>query len=268
MNLPPFQTGWFDGTLPYVRLGEGPRRLIIFPGINDALQDAVAAVRKWRWFFRRWTQGRTIYLISRRRSLPQGHTTRDMASDYSRAVEKHLGPSDLLGLSMGGMVAQHFAADHPRLVQRLVLGVTAYRNSEEAREWLRGGAKLARDGEWAKLYAALSERVYTGSRQSIYAALPAALPHAVLPIPPDGNNYVVSSIACMEHDTYERLPEIGTPTRVIGAALDRFFPAPLVRETAARLPNAELVMLEDVGHGATEEAKEAFDRNVLEFLQA
>lgn len=268
MTLPPFETSYLQDELPCVRLGRGPKPLVVLPGINDALQDAVQAVRKWRWFFREWTSGRTVWVISRRRRMPDGFSTKDMAGDYAQALTALGGRFDVVGLSMGGLIAQHLAADYPQVIHRLVLGVTAHRNGDEAKDWLRGGAKLAQEREWAKLYEALSERVYVGAKQSIYAALPRALPRAVLPTPADPQNYVVSSAACIEHDGLSRLPFIAASTLVIGAELDRFFPAPLVRQTAAAIPGATLHMIAGVGHGATEEAKAEFDGRVLEHLSA
>ena len=77
------------------------------------------------WYYRRFADEYTVYLISRKRRLPSGYTTRDMAGDYARAFERSIGPAHVLGLSLGALVAQHFAADHSGHVESLVIGVGA-----------------------------------------------------------------------------------------------------------------------------------------------
>ena len=68
----------------------------------------------------------TVYLFSRKRSLPETYSIREMAADQAAAM-KAMGISDahVLGVSQGGMIAQYLASDHPELVGKLVLAVTA-----------------------------------------------------------------------------------------------------------------------------------------------
>ena len=83
--------------------------------------------------YQRLAETSTVYIISRRRNMPKGYNTRDMAADYARAFESEIGTADVLGISLGGYVAQHFAADYPDYVNRLVLACAAYRVSDEGR---------------------------------------------------------------------------------------------------------------------------------------
>lgn len=45
----------------------------------------------------------------------------------------------LMGISQGGMIAQHFAIAHPDIVEKLVLGVTASKQNEILKMLLPGG---------------------------------------------------------------------------------------------------------------------------------
>ena len=44
-----------------------------------------------------------------------------MAVDYAKALAAEVGPSHVLGFSMGALIAQHLAADFPAYVRGLVL---------------------------------------------------------------------------------------------------------------------------------------------------
>jgi len=64
-----------------------------------------------------------------------------------------------------------------------------------------------------------------------------------------------------KHDFKERLAEIKMPTLVIGGEEDFFYP---IRETAAGIPSAKLILYEGVGHGAM--MKRQFSEDVTAFL--
>ena len=49
----------------------------------------------------------------------------------------------LMGISQGGMIAQHFAIAHPDIVEKLVLGVTASRQNEILKNAVNGWMEMA-----------------------------------------------------------------------------------------------------------------------------
>jgi pimeloyl-ACP methyl ester carboxylesterase len=68
------------------------------------------------------------------------------------------------------------------------------------------------------------------------------------------------------HDTYDRLPEINAPTLVISGDADTLVPVANSRLLADRIRDAELVILENMGHGFMFEASDEFHKKVLDFL--
>ncbi|HEX6130346.1 MAG TPA: alpha/beta hydrolase, partial [Actinomycetota bacterium] len=54
--------------------------------------------------------------------------------------------------------------------------------------------------------------------------------------------------ASIAHDTHDRLPEIACPTLVITGREDLVVPAENSRILAGRIPNARLVVMDNVGH--------------------
>jgi hypothetical protein len=96
------ETGTFLGEFPYMRVGNGPENLVILPGITLE-NEPPNRLNAWtyRLGFGRFAKGHTVYMINRRRSMPSGYTTRDMAADYARVLESELGPSHVIGFSTG-----------------------------------------------------------------------------------------------------------------------------------------------------------------------
>jgi pimeloyl-ACP methyl ester carboxylesterase len=81
--------------------------------------------------------------------------------------------------------------------------------------------------------------------------------------PEHPSDLLVEGKAEMAHNTKNRLAEITVPTLVIGGDKDYYCPAERLRETAAGIPDAILVLYEGKGHMTM--GKE-FDEDVLAFL--
>lgn len=259
-------TGTLAGGLPFARFGQGPRTLVLIPGIEDALRDVRSRARSLAWLHGPLARDRVVFVIGRRRGLPAGATTRDLASDYAEALEE-LGRVDVVGLSMGSLVAQHLAADSPSRIGRLVLGLAAHRPDRVTRAILHRWIEHARARRWRALYRAMAREVYSGAWAWMAEGALTLLPPFAAPGPEDdGHDFIVSAEACRAHDATERLPAIRVPTLVLGGARDRLFPRALFRDTARRIPGARLALLDDTGHVAFVEAYRAFHRSIRDFL--
>jgi pimeloyl-ACP methyl ester carboxylesterase len=264
------RSGEFLGEFPYVRVGNGPRNLVVLPGLTpDNEAPNWLARQAYRFGFRRFADDYTLYRINRRRGLPSGYTTRDMAADYARVVERELGPSYLMGFSTGGLISQYLALDNPELVRRLVLVVTASRMSEAGRQICRHWQALARAGRWRELYVETGSVMVAGeTKKRLFEVSMRLFGKLVVKPPAEPSDFLTTLAADLDHDTTDRLPEIGMPTLVIGGSEDVFFPALLLRETAGKIPDAELRIYAGTGHGAMRERKSRFEDDVLAFLES
>ena len=167
---------------------------------------------------------------------------------------------------MGGLIAQHFAADFPQHVRRLVIGVAAHRLGAEGERMVRRWIALAQEEQWREIHADSVELMYTGIRRSLYGFLVRHTSERLLPKPASPSDYVVSMEACLNHDAADRLDAVRVPTLVVGGAQDDLFPEALLRRTAQLIPEATLRLIEDTGHGAFNERKRVFDEAVKEFI--
>ena len=255
--------GQIDG-MEYIRFGRGPRTLVMLPGLGDGLRTVKGTDIPMAWMYRIFSRDYTVYMFSRRSNLPAGHTTRDMARDLAEAMDGlQIQQADVLGVSMGGMIAQWLAIDHPEKVGRLVLAVTAARTdavmTASVTEWMdqarRGDHRALMDSNLRKIYSA----DYYRRNKWIVPIL------GVLTKPASYNRFLTQAQACLEHNTLAALHRIHAPTLVIGGERDQVLSPEASRELARKIHGASLTMYPQWGHGLYEEAKD-FNRVVKDFL--
>jgi pimeloyl-ACP methyl ester carboxylesterase len=264
--------GYFRSNLPYNRFGHGPRNLVVFQGLlfeNKPLAGLMLGISSGMYTF--LDQDYTTYMVTRKPGLPDGYTLQNMSDDYAAMIQEEFGgPIDVIGLSTGGSIALHFAADHPDLVRRLVIHSSAYILGDAAKTFQMHLGHLARQRQWRAAYAALFGFIAPRSGVMKYAAKPlvwlgALLGGMILGAPEDPSDLVVTIEAEDKHDFKDRLAEIRAPTLVVGGDDDPFYAERLFRETAEGIPNARLILYQGMGHPAS---GKQFSRDVLTFLKA
>jgi pimeloyl-ACP methyl ester carboxylesterase len=203
-----------------------------------------------------------------RSDVPPGpYTIAGMAAD-AEAVMRAAGleRAHVLGVSMGGMIAQEFTLQYPERVHSLVLGCTAF-----------GGphAVPARPLVIAILFA----RATMGAEQAVRAMVPyiydagtprerieedLALRRQTLPT---AEGYMAQVMAVMSWSSYDRLPAVSAPTLVIHGATDELVPPGNGKLIAERIAGAELVILPSASHIYFTDQPEASMNATLAFLR-
>ena len=84
--------------------------------------------------------------------------------------------------------------------------------------------------------------------------------------PKSYDRFFIQAEACLTHDAYALLPGITAATLVVGGEKDLALGGDASREIAVAMPNAELKMYPQWGHGLYEEEPE-FNGLVLDFLK-
>jgi len=256
-------TGYSKNGLPYACVEGGKRVLFIMDGLDFShTPPSPFQVKYFSGYVKTLVGKFTIYMVRRKPGLPAGYSLKDMSDDYAVMIEELDWPVDVMGLSTGGTVAQHFAADHLELVDRLVLASTGYRLRDEARhlQWQLG--QLARNGEYRAAAALMSGAVFTGVSAKIFKPVFWLIGKSMFGSSSGPSDGIIEIEAEDKHDFRERLAEIKAPTLVIGGDLDFFYP---IRETAEGIPGARLVLYENAGHAAI--MKSCFGKDVLAFLE-
>ena len=200
------------------------------------------------------------------------YTTKMLAADAKGLLDAiGIDSAHVFSVSMGGIIAQEFALNYPDKVISLILGCTLCGGknqivpTKEALEFLFSP-------EMARLPVAERARVtvpWLWNKEFIDKN-PKAVEWYVettSKYPTPAHGYACQAQAMMGHDTYERLPQIKAPTLVITGDADRVIPAGNSKIIASLIPNAELVMLENSGHGFVDDAAAAATKEILDFLR-
>ena len=258
------KNGKVNGT-EYIRFGRGNRTLIMLPGLGDGLKTVGGTAVPMALMYRIFAKDFTVYMFSRREDLPAGHTTRDMARDLADAMDAlGIDKADILGVSMGGMIAQWLAIDFPERVGKLILTVTAARPNGVLEESIKEWMEQAGAGEHGALMDSNLKRIYS---EKYYRQNKWMIPLlGVLTKPKSYQRFLILAEACLNHDAYAELASIKAPTFVIGGGKDQAIGPDAAGELAEKVPNATLKIYPQWGHGLYEEAKD-FNNIVLNFLQ-
>lgn len=256
-------TGYSKNDLPYARIQGGPRVLFIIDGLDFSHKPpSPFQVKYFSGYMKTLARDFTVYQVRRRPGLSTGYSLKDMADDCAVMIRDEIGgPVDLMGISTGGTIAQHFAAGHPELVNRLVLAMTGHclTNNGRMLQWRVAG--LTRQGQLRSAAALMSGAVFSGISAKIFRPLFWLMGNTMFASSSGPSDGIIEIEAEDKHAFRDRLAEIQAPTLVIGGENDFFYP---LRETAEGIPGARLVLYEGVGHTAV--MKSRFGADVLEFL--
>jgi pimeloyl-ACP methyl ester carboxylesterase len=215
---------------------------------------------------------RTVIFDNRdvgRSSMADGpYEVRDMARD-ALALADRLGLEryHLLGVSMGGAIAQELALMAPERVCTLTLAVTFASSGAWGRKLAEvWGARVHR----MTLEERVDELMLLNLSEEFYedAGNVAWLRGMILsnPNPQPADAFARQVAASGRHDARDRLATLSMPVHVIGAEHDILVPVWKSRELAELIPGAKLTVLERCPHSATLERADEFNAAVLDFI--
>jgi 3-oxoadipate enol-lactonase len=175
----------------------------------------------------------------------------DLADDAAALLDE-LGwdTAHVLGISMGGMVAQELALRHGERIRTLTLGCTycggpgAMMTGPETMQRL-GAAMTSGDRELA---------IRTGFECNTSVAFQqdpahyAAFRDMALAAPAKVATIMLQMQAIAGHDTQARLGEVNRPTLVLHGKEDLMLPYPNAELIASKIPDARLQLWDGVGH--------------------
>jgi pimeloyl-ACP methyl ester carboxylesterase len=261
-SLAPLQVESAGCRISYRVVGEGPPLLLVM-GLGA---DGVA-----------WQDHAQAYVSSFRCIIPDNrgaglseaptgpYSSAQMAADCAAVVRTVVDePVAVVGISMGGIIAQELALRHPGLVRRLVL-VSSWSRCDpylvEMFDHLRVAQRALAQGEFDQL---LQLRIWSPEYFSAHAEdLRSARGQQMAPT---ANAFAAQCAACISHDARERLSSVEAQTLITGGQQDSFTPIGLAIELHQLIPNSQLEIFPG-GHAHHWEHLDRFNRLLLSWLQ-
>lgn len=255
-----------DAEMDYIAFGYGSKPLIMLPGLGDGLRTVKGTAIPLAFMYRQYAKDYRVYLFSRRKVMPQGFTTRDMAKDVYEAMQAlDIVPAHIVGVSQGGMIAQYLAIDYPQAVQKLVLAVTISRQNPTIKRVIENWMEMARQCDYKGIMIDTAEHSYSEKylkkMRKSYAII------GRIGKPRSFERFLVMAEACITHNAYEELHKIKCPTLIIGGRQDKIATGEASEELAQAITGSSLYIYEDLGHGAYEEGKDFLTR-ITDFIDS
>lgn len=178
----------------------------------------------------------------------------------------------IIGISFGGMIAQHFALTYPEKVDRLILcctssggaGGASYPlqklqnlNAEDYAKTFMKLMNLQHTDAWQKENPKQAEQIFALHWQSADATFNNPAKHAAMK---------EQLKARADHNTYDQLDKLDMPVLIACGTYDGLAPPENSRNMASRIPNAKVIEFKG-GHMFMKEDRKAWP-TMLEFLTA
>ena len=182
---------------------------------------------------------------------------------------------DVLGFSLGGMVAQQMALERPSTIRRMILVGTAPRGGEDIMHLEKPSLARYLEDATLKGYDVLQKIFFapTASSQAAGRAFIQRLARRTEDLDaPSGPDVIAAQMAAFREwerssgTRFADLEGIRQPTLVVHGIHDDMIPISNAYRLAEHLPNAVLLVYPDSGHGALFQYHESFGRHAAAFL--
>jgi 3-oxoadipate enol-lactonase len=226
--------------------------------------------RQWRRQVADFARYREVFAYDLRghgqSDKPSGpYTLEQMADDLNGLlVGWGIRRAQILGLSLGGMVAQTFALDYPEMVSSLVLADTTSEYPPEARRMFDERARLIKIGGMDDLVESTLDRWFTPDYRRTDAATVDEIRQILRAADPTG--YAACCEAIARIDLTARLARIQAPTLVIVGAEDPGTPVTAAQRLHDAIPDSRLTVISGASHLSNVSHAAEFNAAVREFL--
>lgn len=188
----------------------------------------------------------------------QPYTIAQMADDAAGLLNAlNISKAHVFGVSMGGMIAQHFALNHADKLNQLILGCTA------------AGGECSEFGDVSGFMTGnLLDLLFTPEFIQSHQPELTNFFQTTAPLHSRGTALQRQLQAMATHDTCDRLGKIIAPTLVITGDRDPVIPSKNSDFLAQKIPGAQQVTIPDASHGFCFSHPDGTANAVINFLKS
>jgi 3-oxoadipate enol-lactonase len=255
-------------SLYYEVNGEGPPLLLI-AGLGGGT---------WSWYGQESyfsARCRTITFDNRgagRSDIPRGPYRMQQFAEDALCLLDHLRVERaiILGLSMGGMIAQELALLEPHRIRALFLGCThgggpsGIPSAPAVIETLLNNAGLSRKEVIEKNLPIFLSETCRKTKPDLVAAYYSA--QLAAPEQPE-HAFHAQLAAISAFDASDRLKLLGIPTMIVAGSEDVLIPPENAHVLAQKIPNAQLVIIPGAGHAIHAECPDRLNAMADDFFR-
>jgi pimeloyl-ACP methyl ester carboxylesterase len=250
--------GVFGNAMEYARFGSGSRTVLAVPGgpgntLPPGLMERMTA-RMFRPFL---DDDYTVWIVTRKRGMPQGHTIEAMADDFAELIgEEFEGLIDVyVGISLGGAVGVYLAANHPACFRHIILAGIGYEVSERGKRLDYGFAKQLGDRNRSGAGVLIAGDIVARSRLRRFPWIAPLIGPVIGRMMFGGHTHpafesdvLIEAEAEVAFDARDVLPDIEVPVLLIAGDRDDYFPKAVLEDTARLIRQATLLLYEGKSH--------------------
>ena len=196
------------------------------------------------------------------------YTSRQMAAD-AKALVDHLGITGfhLMGVSMGGMIAEEYAIAYPGDLKSVTLACTYGKADAFCQTMFAMWADLARQVSVPFVMRDVALWAFTGPFFEERAADAAEFAAAMAGLDQSVETYLAQLSVIQTHDATDRIGQLKVPTLVLAGEEDILIPVRLSRQLQAAIPGARWKTVPG-GHACLWESPDPFNNAFIDFVRS
>ena len=248
----------------YATFGDGSECIVILPGISIKSVVTMADSVEASYCLPEYKNRFVFYLFDQKEDPPMDYSIKNMADDLSWVIrDLGLNKLNILGASLGGMMAFAMGAYYPELVNKLCLVSTAPTAPPSFKKVLPEWISLGREHNITALAPHFADDVYSAKtlsqfRDSIISSILDATESEL-------DNYAIRSEAMLKWDLGDDIKKIQAPAIAIGSRGDTLYGYECTLQTGESLGCETFLYGPEYGHAVYDEAPD-FPERILKFF--
>ncbi|MCO4781536.1 MAG: alpha/beta hydrolase [Candidatus Cloacimonetes bacterium] len=219
--------------------GEGEDLIVVLPSLMDSFKSCLDNQKTLNRTWKTLSKEYRILFISR----PQDMTFESIEQIASTIIEYIPRCKAIIGISMGGLIAQHIINKDPNITDHLILAMSCSHQLDTELSILKNWLAFAQQDDWTSLQQSTLEVIYNKPYNPDNGL------RLIAPKPRSKQLLVNSIKACIHHNSTDFIRNIETKTLIIACEFDRLFPLDQMKLFTTSMKNSMLYILKDASHG-------------------